>query len=42
MAKLSTTDVKNNKMSDLVYRSAKKTQLGYLFSSPFVLLDLVF
>ena len=42
MAELGTTDVKNDRMSDLVDRSAKKTQLGHPFSGPSTFLDLIF
>lgn len=42
MAELGTTDVKNDGMSDLVDRSAKKTQLGHPFSGPSTLSDSVF
>ncbi len=42
MAALGTTDIKNDRMSDLVDQSAKKTQLDHLFSGPSTLLDSVF
>lgn len=39
---MGTIDIKNNRMNDLVNKSTKKTQLRYLFSSFFILSDLVF
>ncbi|MCJ1349183.1 hypothetical protein MMC31_007419 [Peltigera leucophlebia] len=42
MVELGTTDIKNDRMSDLVDRSAKKTQLAHPFSGPSTLSDFVF
>lgn len=42
MVELDTTDIKNDRMSDLVNRSAKKTQLDHPFFGPSTLSDSVF
>ena len=42
MGELGTTNVKNDRISDLVDKSTKKTQPRHLFSSPFTFTDLVF
>ena len=42
MVELGTTDIKNDRMSDLVDRSAKKTHLERPFSGPSTLSDSVF
>ena len=42
MVELATTDIKNDKMSNLVDKFAKKSYLKQLFSSLFALSDLVF
>ena len=42
MAELGNTNIKNDKMSDLIDRFAKKTQLGHLFSGLSILSVLIF
>lgn len=42
MVELGTTNIKNDRMSDLVDRSAKKTHLEHPFSGPSTLSDSVF
>lgn len=42
MVELGTTNIKNDRMSDLIDRSAKKTQLDHPYSGLSTLLDSVF
>ena len=42
MVELGITNIKNDRMSDLINCFAKKAQLNHPFSGPFILLDSVF